>query len=274
MTVLSQMQTFSQSHGKTITVNSKTWRYYRLGQGSPIFWLTGGLRRAAFGFNFMQELAKRHTVLAPDYLPVMTIDEYLNAFDSILQTEDIGKVSLGGQSYGGLLAQAYLAHRPQAIERLILSSTGPASYGKAWLPIEYLIIALIRILPERTVKNLLVGGLAKAITVPDDERTEWMDALNAIMINDLTCADVVSHFAVAADLIRKGAVNLSAYKNWTGRIVVLSAANDPTQSRSDFPKYEALFGRAIEVINLGEMGHTAALRDPSVYVELLEQALA
>ena len=34
-------------------------------------------------------------------------------------------------AYGGLLAQAYLAHRPQAIERLILSSTGPA--GNAFI---------------------------------------------------------------------------------------------------------------------------------------------
>lgn len=274
MTILSQMQTFSESFGKTIPVNSKTWRYYRLGQGSPIFWLTGGLRRAAFGFRFMQELAKCHTVLAPDYLPVMTIDEYLSAFDAILHTEKIERTVLGGQSYGGLLAQAYLAHKPQAIERLILSSTGPAGYGKTWLPVEYLFIVLARILPELAVKKMLVGGLAKIIAVPDAERNEWMDTFNTVMMTELTREDVVSHFAVAADMIRKGSENLSAFRNWTGRIIVLSAENDPTQSKSDFPKYKALFGRAVEVIDMGEMGHTAALRDPAVYVELLEKAMS
>jgi hypothetical protein len=68
-------------------------------------------------------------------------------------------------------------------------------------------------------------------------------------------------------------VNPAAYKGWAGRIVVLSAANDPTQSRSDLPKYEALFGRPVQVIDMGTMGHTAALVDPIRYVELLEKAL-
>ncbi len=31
-----------------------TWRYYRMGAGEPILWLTGGLRRAALGFAFME----------------------------------------------------------------------------------------------------------------------------------------------------------------------------------------------------------------------------
>lgn len=274
MSIFSQIQAFSETFGKTISVASKTWCYYRLGHGSPVFWLTGGLRRAAFGFNFMQELAKHHTVIAPDYLPVMTIDEYLCAFDAILQAEEIQWTVLAGQSYGGLLAQAYLPHTPQAIERLILSSTGPASYGEAWLPVGYLFIALARLLPEQVVKKMLVGGLSKFISVPDDERLEWMDALNAIMMDELTREDVISHFAVAADVIRKGSVIRSSLKDWRGRVVVLSAMNDPTQSKSDVPKYEALFGRPVEVIDMGGMGHTAALRDPTAYVKLLEQAMS
>ena len=274
MTVLSQMQTFSQAFGKVLTIHNQTWQYYCLGQGSPILWLTGGLRRAAFGFRFMQELAKKHTVLAPDYPPVMTIIEYLDAFDSILRAEGMDRVTLGGQSYGGLLAQAYLAYKPQAVERLILSSTGPASYGRGWLPVETLIIALAHVLPERTLKNMLAGGLAKAITVPESERAEWMDALDAVMTNELTRADVISHFAVAADLIRRQLTKPSAFQSWTGRIVVLSAKNDPTQSKSDFPKYAALFGRAVDVLDMGSMGHTAALYDPVRYVELLEQAMS
>ena len=94
------------------------------------------------------------------------------------------------------------------------------------------------------------------------------------MRNDLSRADVVSHFAVAADLIRKGIVTPAAYQNWTGRIVVLSAENDPTQGKRDIPRYEKLFGRNVEVVSMGDMGHTAALFNPDKYVELLEQALA
>lgn len=273
MTIWEQMNHFSDRFGKKVIVSNTTWHYYRLGAGAPIFWLTGGLRRAAFGFAFMERLATRHTVIAPDYTPVQTIDEFIAAFDTILQTEGIDAFALGGESYGGLLAQAYLAHKTKAVERLILSSTGPADYGKGWLPVEYAIIALVRLLPEKTVKNMLTGGLLKAITLPEAERAEWLEAINDVMQNDLSRADVMSHFAVAADLIRKGIVTPAAYQDWTGRIIVLSAANDPTQSKKDFPRYEKLFGRAVEVLNMGNMGHTAVLFNPDKYIKLLEQTL-
>jgi pimeloyl-ACP methyl ester carboxylesterase len=178
----------------------------------------------------MERLSLRHTVISFDYPPVKTIDEFNAAIDAILQTEGIHKFSLGGQSYGGLLAQAYLAYRNDSVEQLILSSSGPADYSKLWL-----------------------------------------EAINTVIHNDLSREDVISHFAVAADLIRKGTVNPAAYQNWKGRIIILSAENDPTQSRKDIPRYERLFGRSVKMINMGSMGHTAALFNPEKYVELLEE---
>ena len=274
MTILEQMHAFSDRFGKSVLVNHISWRYYRVGEGAPILWLTGGLRRAALGFAFMERLARSHTVIAPDYPPTKSIDEFITAFDAILQAEKVDRFVLGGQSYGGMLAQAYLVHKGQAVERLILSSSGPAIFGKGWIPLEYVIIALVHLLPEKTVKNMLAGGLAKLITVPEAERLEWLDAIHAILQNDLSRADVISHFAMAADLIRKGLISPAAYRNWTGRIIVLSAENDPTQSKKDLPRYEKLFGRAVEVYNMGNMGHTALLFNPDEYVELLEGALA
>ena len=272
MTVLEQMKDFTHRYGKEIVVDDTSWRYYHLGTGPPILWLTGGLRRAALGFAFMERLAVRHTVIAPDYPPVQTFGEFIAAFNAILQREGVNTFVLGGQSYGGMLAQAYLALKTSAVERLILSSTGPADYGKAWLPVEYAFIGLARLLPEKSVKNLLLSGLLKVITLPEAERLEWQEAINAVMQAELSRADVISHFAVAADLIRRELVTPTAYRNWTGRVIVLSAENDLTQSKKDFPRYEKLLGR-VEAVSLGGMGHTAALYNPDQYVELLEGAL-
>jgi pimeloyl-ACP methyl ester carboxylesterase len=273
MTVLEQMNCFSDQYGKKINVNGVTWRYYRLGAGTPIFWLTGGLRRATLGFAFMEKLGARHTVIAPDYPPVQTIYEFIAAFNAILHVEGVDTFTLGGQSYGGLLAQAYLARKGNAVERLVLSSTGPANFSKVWLPVEYIAIALVRLMPEKTVKNLLTSELLKVVTVPEAERDEWIHAVNFVMQHDLTRADAVSHFAVAADMLRQGIVTSAAYRNWTGCVLALSAENDPTQRKKDIPRYERLFGRGVQVVNMGDMGHTAAFFNPDKYVELLEQAL-
>ena len=274
MTILEYMERFSHQYGKSVRVKQITWRYYRLGAGMPILWLTGGLRRAALSFAFLEWLAARHLVLAPDYPPVQTIDEFLSAFDTIVQTEGIQTCTLAGQSYGSFLAQAYLAHRPGAIDQLILSSGGPANYGRGWLPVEYLAMALVRLLPEKTVKKMLIGRLVTFLSLPEAERAEWLETIDAVMQHDLSRADVISHFAVAADVIRRGLVTPAAYAYWPGRVIVLSAENDPTQSNKDLPRYEQLFGRAVQVVNMGNMGHTALLFSPERYMALLEQALA
>jgi pimeloyl-ACP methyl ester carboxylesterase len=272
--ILAQMGRFSAAYGKERTVDGLKWRYYRLGNGPALVWLTGGIRRVAFGFGFMELLARRYTLLAPDYPTLQTFDQFERGLTSILQAEGIPRFHLGCQSYGGVLAQPYLALHPQAVDRLVLSSTGPADYGPAWLPVEYLAIGLVRLLPERQVKNLLAGGLGKVLSTAPEQKVNWLAALQATFDHDLTRADVVSHFAVAADIIKKRLVRPEAFRAWNGRAVVLSAENDPTQSKKDRPRYEKLFGRPVEVISMGQAGHTAALLGPQKYVELLEQALA
>ena len=77
MTIIEKMKLFSDHYRKKVTVNGTAWYYHRLGTGTPILWLTGGLRRTAIGFPFLERLAQRHIVLAPDYPPVKTIGEYL-----------------------------------------------------------------------------------------------------------------------------------------------------------------------------------------------------
>lgn len=273
MTILEDMRRFEACHGRSIVIEHRPWRYYRLGTGPPLFWLTGGLRRAALGYGFMERLAVRHTLIAPDYPPVQTLDAFITAFDTILQSEGVHTFVLVGQSYGGMLAQAYLAQRGDDVTQLVLSSTGPADYGQGWLPVEYAAIGLARLLPEWLVRRLLTGGLLRLVSLPDARRRAWREAITAVIHEELTRADAVSHFAVAADLIRRGSVTPAAFRGWAGRAVVMTAENDPTQSRKDIPRYEKLLGRVVTVVNLGAMGHTAALFDPDGYVALLEQAL-
>jgi hypothetical protein len=152
------------------------------------------------------------------------------------------------------------------VDRLVLSSTGPADYGRAWLPVEYLAIGLVRVLPERRVKRLLAGQLGKVLNTDAKDREDWRAAVHETLEHDLTRADVVSHFAVAADIIKRHLVRPEAFDAWDGRAVVLRADNDPTQGRRDQPRYERLFGRHVEAISMGHAGHTAALFDPPQYV--------
>ncbi len=269
-----QMQSFSAAYGKELTVAGTSWRYYRLGDGPAIVWLTGGLRRAALGFGFMELLAGRYTVLAPDYPALRTFEEFEQGLTAILRSEGIGRFHLVCQSYGGMLAQAYLARHPQAVDRLVLSSTGPADYSPLWRPAAHLIIGLLRVLPERTVKTMLAGQLRRVLVTASGQDEQWLAVVREVLERELTRADVVSHFMVAADLIKTQAVHPGAFWAWQGRAVALRAENDPTQSSRDQARYERLLGRPVQVISMGQAGHIAPLVDPQRYVTGLEQALA
>jgi pimeloyl-ACP methyl ester carboxylesterase len=271
--ILVQMRCFSAAHGKELTVAGIRWRYYRLGSGPAVVWLTGGLRRAALGFAFLELMASRYTVLAPDYPPLRTVAEFDRGLSAILRAEGIGRFHLVCQSYGGMLGQCYLARHPGDVDRLVLSSTGPADYGRLWLPVAYLITAVLRVLPERRAKALLAGQLGRVLGTAEDHE-DWLAALRDTLDHDLTRADAISHFAVAADVIRARAVQAGAFQAWQGQAVALSAENDPTQNRKDQARYENLLGRPVEVISMGQAGHIACLLAPDQYVQWLEQALA
>ncbi|GEM_PF-2360827 len=273
MKMLEAMQGFNAAYGKNLPCNGGSWHYYRLGRGTPILWLTGGLRRSALGFSFLEKLARAHTVIAPDYPAVRTIDEFIDAFDAILKVEKIGRLILAGQSYGSLLAQAYLSRRPQVAEMLVISSGGPADYGRAWLAADYLAIGFMRILSERGSRRFFFNSLRRVLPSGTGEQVEWRDIVDKVVMEDLTRADLISHFGVAADLIRKGYVTPDAFKNWHGRVIVLSSTNDPTQGAGDLPRYKRLFGRPVESASLGKMGHAGMLDNPQQFVSILEKVI-
>ncbi|NLD43009.1 MAG: hypothetical protein GX657_05885, partial [Chloroflexi bacterium] len=63
MSLRDDIARFSRTYAQQVPVDGLPWRYYRLGQGPPVLWLTGGLRRAALACASLALLAERHTVI-------------------------------------------------------------------------------------------------------------------------------------------------------------------------------------------------------------------
>jgi pimeloyl-ACP methyl ester carboxylesterase len=273
-TIAEQIEWFRVETLRTVVCDGRLWRYYRLGHGAPVVLLPGGLRRVAYGFDLIRRLAERHTVVAVDLPPLGSVAEFVAGLDRILAAEGIPRAALVGQSYGGLLAQAYVAHRPGTVTRFVLASTGTADVGRLWPLMERVVTRLVRPLPDAAVRRALGALLPRTLSVSAPQRAEWAAVARRTLAEDLTDADVISHVAVVADMVREGVVRPMAYARWPGAVVVLVATNDPTQRRGDRRRFEGLLGRHVHVISLGDLGHTALLMDPAAYAARLEEALA
>jgi pimeloyl-ACP methyl ester carboxylesterase len=271
--ITEKIESFRQQYGKVINVLGNQWTYYSLGKGSPIFWLTGAIRRTSLGYAFMECIASEHRIITPDYASVMRYAEMESGFVAILEAEKVERYILAGQSYGGLLAQSFLVSQQNRVERLILSSSSPADFKYRRLFLERIAIGLIRILPEQNVKALFRAGLRKYISTNETERNEWQQIIREIFKTDLTQAAIMSHFTVTADIMRQHLVRPERYKEWQGKVIVLRSSNDTSQKVSHLKKYEKLFEKSVRIIEMGDMGHTALMFDPRRYADILLKAL-
>ncbi|MBT1001663.1 hypothetical protein KIH31_03520 [Paenarthrobacter sp. DKR-5] len=115
--VLSGPRHFAATDGRELTVGGVRWRYTRLGSGPPVLRLTGGLRRAALGFAFLEQLAAHNTVGAPDYPPVRSFADLDTGLSAILRAEGIDRCDLGQAGHAAVLLEpgAYMQWVEQAL---------------------------------------------------------------------------------------------------------------------------------------------------------------
>jgi proline iminopeptidase len=128
--------------GDYVTVNGAKLWYESEGQGEPLILISGGPGDSHGIFHpFFSRLAARHRVVYFDAFGVGKSDrgksrkEYSFARDvedmeGLRKGLGLSKIDILGQSYGGMVAQAYALKYPESVRRLILADTFYS--GKMW----------------------------------------------------------------------------------------------------------------------------------------------
>lgn len=126
-------------------VNGVRLHYLVGGTGSPVVLLHGYAQTGYMWRPLMQPLAKRHTVIVPDLRgaggsakPESGYDKKNMAVDIHELTSSLGfdRVSIVGHDIGLMVAYAYTAQFPQAIERVVLMDAflpGIGNWKDVWL---------------------------------------------------------------------------------------------------------------------------------------------
>ena len=130
-----QMQTLAERHYRTIHGYRRA--FIKAGTGPALLLIHGIGDSADSWLDVIPELAKSHTVIAPDLLghghsdkprADYSIAAYANAMRDLLAVLDIEQVTVIGHSLGGGVAMQFAYQFPERCERICLVSTGGVAH--------------------------------------------------------------------------------------------------------------------------------------------------
>jgi 3-oxoadipate enol-lactonase len=108
------------------------------GSGSPLVVIPGVQGRWEWMRPALDALARRHRTISYSLRAADDFEQFVAQMDATLDERGIDKAAICGVSYGGLIALAYAAARPERTERLVLVSTPSPSWKPSPLQARYL----------------------------------------------------------------------------------------------------------------------------------------
>jgi pimeloyl-ACP methyl ester carboxylesterase len=269
-------------------VHGHRWAFRKAGKGPAVLLIHGIGDSSDTWTELIPELARHHTVIAPDLLGHGSSDKprgdysvpaYANGMRDLLGVLGIDRVTLVGHSLGGGVAMQFAYQFPHRTERLALVSPGGVGRGVtpalrlASLPGAHLALASLRLPPVRTQTSLVIRLLqlldtGLGVDAPDLLR----------VVDSLPCSASRDAF------IR----TLRAVVDWRGQVVTMLdrcylTAGMPTlviwgsrdavvPARHAKVAHAAMPGSRLEIFE--GAGHFPFHADPQRFLALLENFIA
>ncbi len=205
----------------SVTLHGHDRAYLKTGSGPAVLLVHGIGSRHETWLPIVQELAKNHTVIAPDLLghgrsakprADYSIGGYANGLRDLLTYLGIDRVSVVGHSLGGGIAMQFAYQFPQRTERIVLIGTGGLGpevnpiIPLCTLPGAGLALSALAVAPVRRIGVPLLHGLHRTRLPLTADLAQL-----AIVYDDMGAVDARQAFS---HVIR-------AIIDWRGQIVTM-----------------------------------------------------
>jgi len=163
--------------------NDKVWKFYDYGpkETEALILIPGASGTAEIFYKqFLSLCPKGYRLIAVQFPPYMTHDQWCKGLDKFLDKINVDKVHLFGTSLGGFLAQCFIQYRPQRVLSLILCNAfADTQYYKDNAPCA----GMFPLMPEFVLKRMILNNFPEGkldIDVADsvDFMVQQLEALN------------------------------------------------------------------------------------------------
>jgi pimeloyl-ACP methyl ester carboxylesterase len=253
-------------------IDGHDWEYIRRGSGAQaVLILPGGLAIAETAFRYIQRLEARYLVLAPTYPEtIATMAQLVDGLAKLLHAEQIARIYAIGGSYSGLVAQCFVRHSPELIEKLVLADTGVPRRSRAYQFALYR--PMLARLPLSVVRGLSYCGVALFARKLPAQRAFWWRYFRQ-RIASMTRAAFVNHLAAWHDFDRSYRFTARDLAGWRGRMLIVEAEHDGLFRRAERMALRKLYPLA-QVHTFESRSHGASLAHMDDYIAVIERFLA
>lgn len=264
-----------------------------MGQGTPIIVIHGGAGYLTHDYMLpaMEQLANKHTTifydqrglgrstsqLTPEYINVAA---YVEDLESIRQHLGFSKISLLGHSWGGFIAMHYAIAYPEAVDKMVLLSSMPASSEEFFLFLDEI---NRRLEPYRDQ----LAALESSPLFAKGDSSTYADYLQTIFQTYMYRPEQISklNLHLPQDAIVNGLkvweifkvqilqpYNLfSALANVRAPTLIIQGDADPIPFESAEHLYQAL--SCSQLFKIKQCGHFPFIEQPALFFEKLEAFL-
>lgn len=262
------LRAFRQAHpARGLVVDSATWDYVALGQGSEtILFLHGMTGAHDIWWQQLEALQDQYRVIAVTYPAVDSLGAMARAVFKILAVEGIDRFHVVGSSLGGYFAQFLVAQHPERIQSAVFANTFPpndliAEKNKT-------AGALLLALPEWLVMNILRGSIQQAV-YPASNHSKLVLAYGVEQTyGRMSKAQVRARFRCVVQRFEAAGPGHQRIP-----LLIIEADNDPLVEASLREQLKATYPSA-KVHTFSGAGHFPYLSEAGTYSQLLREFLA
>jgi len=228
---LNRLENFLETHEiKQITVEGKNIRYYSCGKGAQtILTFSGGHSGLETVYETVLGFEHEYRMVAVDISLFEGLAEFSQGVDNILEREGVDRVFVIGQSLSGMYSQIYFKRNYGRIVGMVLTNTFAPSQrkNKRWP------LILLRLFPFFLIGVMFRQKIRKWTPVAEipteaKERMKFKTAfMNQVVDQQFSKGSLMNALNVAIQFHRDDEYTIENFKDWKGKILIISSKDDP-----------------------------------------------
>lgn len=228
---LKKLQDFLGTHKtKRINIEGKSIKYYSCGKGEQtILTFSGGHSGLETVYETVLGFENDYRIVVVDISLFKSLTEFSLSVNKVLEREGVGQVFVIGQSLSGMYSQIYFKRNYDIVDAMVLTNTFAPSQKKSkkWA------LFLLRLFPFFLLKAIFKQKIRKwtpmvKIPVEAKDRMQFKSAfMNQVVDQQFSKAFLMNVVNVAFQFHKDEEYTIENFKNWKGKILIMSSKDDP-----------------------------------------------